>query len=332
MSVGSPFVNQGHHPRGFTLVELLVVIAIVALLVALLLPAVQAAREAASRTQCVNHIKQLALACLNHESAHGALPSNGWGYRWVGDPDLGVGKQQPGGWAFSVLQFVEEGAIYRIAGSDDKQAGLHRMLTTPIELFHCPSRREPKTYPFLKFSSPSYFHNVRDVANVVRGDYACNAGSQPSCVQEGPSSRAGAASYSWCAPGAIGWSQGTMPDNWKANGAIFQRSRVTFGRVLDGTSKTYLLGERYLNPQDYSTGKDFADDQCLYQGHDNDIARWTQVRPMRDRSGLVDFWAFGSVHEPGIHISTCDGAIRTVSYNIDRAVHRAFGSREDEVR
>ena len=96
-------VNTARH--GFTLVELLVVIAIIAMLVTLLLPAVQAAREAARLTQCTNHIKQLALGCLNHESAHGFLPSDGWGYRWVGDPDLGFGKTQPGGWAFAEISY-----------------------------------------------------------------------------------------------------------------------------------------------------------------------------------------------------------------------------------
>jgi hypothetical protein len=123
-----------------------------------------------------------------------------------------------------------------------------------------------------------------------------------------------------------------MPDNWKANGAIFQRSKVTVGQILDGTSKTYLIGERYLNPHDYSTGQDFADDQCLYQGHDNDVARWTQISPLRDRPGLVDHWAFGSAHETGIQISMCDGSVRTVGYDVDRDIHRAFGSREDEAR
>ena len=278
----------------FTLVELLVVIAIIAMLVTLLLPAVQAAREAARTTQCKNHIKQLALACLNHESAHGYFPSDGWGYKWIGDPDHGFGKSQPGGWPCGVLPFVEEGSVWQIAKSNDKIIGITKMMTTPLGLFNCPSRRDAKTYPFTK--SANYFYNVPNHEFVARGDYACNAGSQPACVQTGPTTVSGVVSFAWCGPGASGWSTGTLPPNWKANGVSFQRSEIMPRHISDGMSKTYLIGERYLDPLNYSTGKDFSDDQCLYQGHDNDIARWTQLSPQRDRAGVINYWGFGSAH------------------------------------
>ena len=108
-------INPGK--GGFTLVELLVVIAIIGILVALLLPAIQAARESARRTQCQNHLKQLGLACINFESAHGALPSGGWDWHWMGDPDQGYGEDQPGSWLFSVLPYIEESNSLMIAAN-----------------------------------------------------------------------------------------------------------------------------------------------------------------------------------------------------------------------
>src|SRR5690606_9271106 len=80
--VESPAANKRKR-SAFTLVELLVVIAIIGILVALLLPAIQAAREAARRSQCKNNLKQLALGCLNHHDTHKFFPTGGWGYAYV---------------------------------------------------------------------------------------------------------------------------------------------------------------------------------------------------------------------------------------------------------
>ena len=157
--------KRGRH--GFTLVELLVVIAIIGILVGLLLPAVQAAREAARRTQCSNHLKQMGLAFHLHHDAHQKLPSGGWDwdtpptYSAGGSP--AVGSAQQAGWAFQLLPYIEAGNVWR--------SGAVTAIAHANPVFFCPSRRGPSAV-----TTPDHYNPPLTGGSLLHGlcDYAAS--------------------------------------------------------------------------------------------------------------------------------------------------------------
>ncbi len=310
-------------PDGFTLVELLVVIAIIGILVSLLLPAVQAARETARRTQCANHLKQLAQAALQHEQSQGYLPTGGWGHGWVGDPDRGFTMSQPGGWLYNISPYLEQQALHDL-GVGANAAGRTQAIQTAVALFNCPSRRPVEFVPY----NYGTFANSNPISTAFRSDYAANSGdvAANNCCWYGPDSLSAGDAMT-----DTQWQQNDA-DVFNDTGVSYLRSQVRLANVRDGASNTYLVGEKYLNPDDYLTGNDWGDDQSWNMGFDGDINRWTASTgppPMQDTPGIAIFVIFGSAHSGTFEMAFCDGSAHAMSYSIDPEIHRRLGNRAD---
>jgi prepilin-type N-terminal cleavage/methylation domain-containing protein len=304
--------------RAFTLAELLVVLAILGLLMGLLVPAVQRVREASSRTQCANHLKQIALALHTYEDQHRCLPPSrldNFGATWAG----------------LVLPYLEQRSVYDAWDlSKSYYAQTPDARETPLAVFFCPTRRRPDVSLSVSGNGPAgvpagppiwipppaggegawLWPTVVTPPVVVAvpggaaagalGDYACNLGTSD---QDVPGSGDGAFHF----------------------GAF--RNGVRFSQFTDGLSHTILVGEKHVPAG--KTGE--ADWDCsLYNG---------DVYKCSSRAGGPGYplaqsvtdngWLFGSSHPSICQFAFGDGSVRRLVNSIDLLTLGYLANRHD---
>jgi type II secretory pathway pseudopilin PulG len=201
------------------LVELLVVIAIIGILVALLLPAIQAAREAARRTECTNNLKQIGVALQTFHDVHQQFPMGRNGR-----------NQATVSWAFFILPQIEEQALYDAYDKNFPSDAPQNAMTmrTPIKVYACPSRRHPAADRNFDNNDDPPAPDKQGVASL--GDYAGNAGLEEDTGLE---------REDYIAPAVI---------DPTIAGPIFTGSRISARRVTDGLAKTLAVGEKHIRP------------------------------------------------------------------------------------
>jgi type II secretory pathway pseudopilin PulG len=306
----------------------LVVIAIIGILIALLLPAIQAAREAARRMECQNHLKQLGLAALNYVDAQKQrFPSSGYGVAWAPHPDRGIGLNQPGSFFYPILNFMEQQSLAKLGagvGAGVDNTVLHnankQLFRTPISTYFCPTRRAPGVAP----ASPNYSFCSQPIlvagdslTEIAHNDYAANAGDNFQYFSPWPDSLAAVPNFNWGK---------AYEDN---TGITCMHHQFTIKEITDGTSKTILIGEKAVNPDAYFTGLNGGDDQGPFAGDDDDPVRYAMDGVFRDRRGVDGSWHFGSAHATTFNVVLCDGSVHAVSFDISLTNLRRLCNRRD---
>src|ERR1043165_1461433 len=328
---------------GFTLIELLVVIAIIAILIALLVPAVQKVREAASRSQCTNNLKQIGIAVHAYHDAHKDLPPDRIVNDWVT-------------WAVLILPYIDQGPAYNkwdITRRYAEQAASGTPADPcPLDVpaYFCPGRRNPGefsvSYSFATGGGPSLtappggLGDYASVAGTTNNDGALLISIPSGFVGGAPATGAGAFNNS--GPGAI-------------VSTFHSKSRLA--TITDGTSNTLMIGEKYIRKNSFQ-GKN--EDRSIYDGNNQNNFRryigrqvtaftnpptylasdppnpiigtvWLQANPVDPATGLTISLnqCFGGPHPDVCMFVFCDGSVRALSVTLSIDVLTYLGLPDD---
>jgi prepilin-type processing-associated H-X9-DG protein len=172
------------------------------------------------------------------------------------------------------------------------------------------------------------------ISTAARTDYAGNAGTVENWPDAGEGSNNPDPSFADRAGFIMPWSAPLSTS--RPDGAIRAVDGVKVNEISDGLSYTYLLGEKYINPDHYADGTDPGDNSPLYCGTDWDFERFCFLNsngvptvPLQDQAGWPDYRNFGSAHPGGLNMALCDGSVVSISYSIDPLTHQHLCKRDD---
>jgi prepilin-type N-terminal cleavage/methylation domain-containing protein/prepilin-type processing-associated H-X9-DG protein len=274
--------------RAFTLIELLVVIAIIGVLIALLLPAVQAAREAARRTQCMNHLKQVGIALHNYHDGHNALPPG-----YIYQPGY---KSGGFGWGTSILPFMEQEPLFHATNFSRPAWSLENstVCITTVSNYLCPSD-DTSHDNFLE----------REGFRYAMGSYVANFG--PGNMDSDPEDRRGLFSRN---------SRIRLSD---VRDGLSQT--LAFGERHNGEFRTVIGSSGHFFAETVWVG-------AIKEIPDDDHAHTTLFQAEHPpNSSQMDDQDAASRHSSGTHMGFADGSVHLIKDSINLQVYRGLSTR-----